>query len=106
MKSASTYLDTFVADPEAYSSLSKIGASQKTAYAKVWSDPVNRTYILIAIGGGLLSSIALDKVYVRTKQGDTDTNIRASSLVVASALTLGSVFLSLGWKANKAMYLK
>ena len=106
MKLASTYIDSFVADPEAYSSLSKIKSSQQTAYAKVWSDPVNRTYILIAIGGGFLSSIALDKVYVRTKQGNTDDQVRASSLLFASALTLGSVFLSLGWKANKAMYLK
>lgn len=64
------------------------------------SDPINRYLIGLGIGGGILSSLALAKLYARLSPDPEDDSLR--TLAKAGMIAVGTGVVSVLWYLNKA----
>lgn len=78
-------------------------ASEQQRIAKLaWEDEDNRNLILLALAAGVVSSVALGKLYAKLTEDTEDDDLR--SLAGTGLVAIGLGVLSVMWKLNKAQF--
>ena len=87
-------------NPQSFS-LQREAEAQRTIWARAWQDTQVRQDLAVAVGGGLLSSIALARAYARLTavEGKADSG---GAMLRAAALALLTGSVSIVWKMRQA----
>lgn len=83
-------------------SWSYVISEQKRLAELALKDEENRKLILLALAAGVVSSVALSKLYAKLTDDESDADLR--SLAGTGLIAIGAGVLSVFWKLNKAQF--